>query len=143
MTDGRDLVERMFAVIDGHRWDDYLTVMHPDVDLIMPQGPADAAGWVEFSQNFSAGFPDGRHLPPHVIQNGDQLAIEGIWEGTNSGPLATPQGVLPPTGAQVTLRYAGIATIRGDKLASVHVYFDQAALLGQLGLLPEPEPATA
>jgi len=116
-------------------------VVNPDVEFVTPQGPADAAGWVEFSQNFAAGFPDGRHLPPYVIQNGDDLAIEGIWEGTNLGPLATPQGVLPPTGARVELRYAGIAKIRGDKLAAVRVYFDQVALMGQLGLLPEPATA--
>jgi hypothetical protein len=26
--------------------------------------------------------------------------------------------------------------VRGDELASEHLYFDQAALLGQLGLMP-------
>jgi predicted ester cyclase len=141
MTDARELLERLFAIIDEQRWDDYLTVTHPDVDFFTPQGSVDQGGWLEFSKNFAAGFPDGRHQLEHVIQEGDVIAIEGTWDGTNLGPMATPQGVLPATGRRVHLDFAGIARVRDGRLTSMHAYFDQLGMLAQLGLVPEPATA--
>jgi predicted ester cyclase len=141
MTDARELMTRMFEIVDGKRWDEYTTVVHSDIDFVTPQGAADAAGWVVFSQGFAAAFPDGKHTILSVVQDGDLAALEGVWVATHTGPMDTPQGTIPPTGARVELKFCGIGTIRDGKFASVHVYFDQLSMLGQLGLLPEPAVA--
>ncbi|WP_448627517.1 ester cyclase [Geodermatophilus sp. URMC 64] len=141
-TDARTLAERLFAVIDGQRWDEYETVMHPDARMSSPfSALQSAAEWVEFSRGFAAAMPDGRHSVTNVVQDGDRFAIEGTWTGTHTGPLATPQGEVPPTGRTVTMPFCAVATQRDDRLAQVTVYLDQLGMLAQLGLVPEPASA--
>jgi hypothetical protein len=44
---------------------------------------------------------------------------------------------VPPTGRDISLRVANLLTVNEEgQVASVHVYFDQMEMLGQLGLLP-------
>jgi hypothetical protein len=38
----------------------------------------------------------------------------------------------------VDFRWMSSYDVRGEELASEHLYFDQAELLGQLGLMPAP-----
>jgi len=141
-TDARTLAERLFTVIDGGRWDEYETVMHRDVRMTSPfSALRSAAEWVEFSRGFATAMPDGRHTVTGVVQDGDLLAIEGIWTGTHTGPLATPDGEVPPTGRAVTMPFCAVGTQREDRLAEVTVHLDQLGMLAQLGLLPEPAAA--
>jgi predicted ester cyclase len=49
--------------------------------------------------------------------------------------LRTPAGEVPPTGRSVRFRWAGFYRTHGDELASESLYFDQAELLAQLGLM--------
>ena len=52
--------------------------------------------------------------------------------------MRTPEGEVPATGRRVDFRWMSSYDVRGEKLASEHLYFDQAELLGQLGLMPAP-----
>jgi carboxymethylenebutenolidase len=42
---------------------------------------------------------------------------------------------LPPTGKRMEIAMVAIVTFRAGKLASEHIYWDQASVLVQLGLL--------
>ena len=42
---------------------------------------------------------------------------------------------IPPTGKRVEVPLVAIVRFRGDKLAHEHIYWDQASVLVQLGLL--------
>jgi len=42
---------------------------------------------------------------------------------------------IPPTGKHVEVPTVAIANFRGDKLAHEHIYWDQASVLVQIGLL--------
>jgi predicted ester cyclase len=139
MTEAPTLIERLFAVLDSHRWDDIDTVVHPDSETTTPMGQGlSRDAWIEINRSFAVAAPDGRHTLQSVIEDGDRYAAEGVWTGTQTGPMATPGGELPPTGRALTLPFCTTATRRGDRLASVTVYFDQLAMLAQLGLVPEP-----
>jgi len=141
-TDARTLAERLFAVIDGQHWDQYETVMHPDVRMTSPFDSLNsAAEWAEFSRGFAGAMPDGKHTVTGVVQDGDLLALEGYWTGTHTGPLAAPGGEVPPTGRAVTMPFCVIGTQRDGRLAEVSVYLDQLGMLAQLGLVPEPAAA--
>ena len=72
---------------------------------------------------------------------GDVVAIEGTWNGTHTAPMPTPQGEVAPTGKRASLPFAGIVRLEGDRIASIHNYFDLMAFMGQLGVLPEPAAA--
>jgi predicted ester cyclase len=141
MTGAGTPAERLFAVIDGQRWADYETVMHPDVEMTSPASSFHSAReWAEFSRGFAAAMPDGRHTLTSTIRDGDSLAVEGCWTGTHTGPLAGPGGEIPATGRSVTLPFCAVATVRDGRVATVAIHFDQLAMLGQLGLVPAPEP---
>jgi predicted ester cyclase len=142
MTESRILAERLFAVIDGQRWEDYETVMHPDVEMSSPFATVHgAAEWVAFSRGFAVAMPDGRHTVTRAIADGDRFAFEGSWTGTHTGPMAGPGGEVPPTGRTVTTPFCAVGTQRGGRVAQVSVYLDQLSMLAQLGLVPQPEPA--
>ncbi|ELU44358.1 carboxymethylenebutenolidase [Rhizoctonia solani AG-1 IA] len=44
---------------------------------------------------------------------------------------------IPPTGKYVKVPFVAVVNIRGDKLYHEHIYWDQASVLVQIGLLPE------
>lgn len=64
------------------------------------------------------------------------MISEGVFTGTHTGVLVIPQGEIQPTGKSVRLRYATVQKVESGKVASEHLYFDQAELMAQLGLLP-------
>jgi len=141
MTDPGTLAVRLFAVIDGQRWDEYETVMHPDVEMTSPFSTMHSAReWAEFSRGFAGAMPDGKHTITSTIQDGDTFAVEGRWTGTHTGPLAGPAGEVPATGRSVTMPFCGVGEQRDGRIAKVTVYLDQLGMLAQLGLVPAPEP---
>jgi predicted ester cyclase len=142
MSTPRELMERMFAVIDAQRWDEFETVISPDVVMRNPDATLrGAAEWAAFSQGFAAGFPDGRHTVQTVVAEGDRIALTGDWTGTHTGTMVTPAGDIPPTGVQASLHFCAIGRHRDGLVTEVDVVYDRLALLGQLGLVPEPASA--
>jgi predicted ester cyclase len=142
MTDARTLVERVFAVIDGQRWDGSDAVMHPDVEVVTPLATVHGTGeWAQLVGSFAGAMPDGRHHVSNVVQDGERFAVEGAWTGTHTGPLAGPGGEVPATGRTVTLPFCAVGTQREGRLAAVTIRFDQLGMLAQLGLVPSPATA--
>ena len=69
---------------------------------------------------------------------GGTLVEESVFRGINTGPLPNPDGTeIPPIGVAVEVPYAAIYTARGGQFVSCRMYWDQMAVMGQLGLLPE------
>jgi predicted ester cyclase len=81
-------------------------------------------------------FPDLKHQILTTVQPGDAVAAEARFTATHTGPLASPNGDIPPTGKPVTLDYVDVARFADGRITSEHIYFDQVAFLSQLGLLP-------
>ena len=96
-------------------------------------GRAAAAAWIDV---FLRAFPDLHHDILASVEADNQVAAEVRFTGSHTGPLASPSGDIAPTGKPVILDYADILRFTGEQLQSEHVYFDQAAFLTQLGLLP-------
>jgi carboxymethylenebutenolidase len=46
---------------------------------------------------------------------------------------------VPPTNRRIELAMVAIVRFDGDRIASEHLYYDQATILRQAGLLPDPE----
>ena len=72
---------------------------------------------------------------------GDTVTTEFVGRGTHDGPMASPRGEIPPTGRSLELRFCELYRMRDGKIASARLYYDAATLLGQLGLMPQPEGA--
>ncbi len=82
-------------------------------------------------------FPDLRATTESAFGQGDWIAVRGHMIGTHKGALEAP-GVpsIPATNKAIRLPFAYIAKLEGGKFAEVNLYFDQAAMLAQLGLAP-------
>ncbi len=67
---------------------------------------------------------------------GDFACVEWTVSMTHSGPLTLRDGaVVEPTGLSVTLNGATVAEFAGDRICSFRQYWDEFAVLEQLGLL--------
>jgi hypothetical protein len=77
-----------------------------------------------------------------IVEGQDALAGEIRVAMTHTASLLTPNGPVPATGRTVVLESCDVARFRDGLVVSFHSYFDQLAIMAQLGLLPglEPEP---
>src|SRR5437867_2546530 len=69
----------------------------------------------------------------------DQIVDEMIFKFTHTMRMDWMLPGIPPTGKRVEVPLVAIVRFRGEKLAHEHIYWDQASVLVQLGLL---DPAT-
>lgn len=97
----------------------------------------------ELDRMWADGFPDGQITIDRVIAGGDCCVVEFTGRGTHTGTLRSPGGEIPATGRSVTLQLCDVLEFRGDKIASIHSYFDSASLMAQLGVMPEAAAAKA
>lgn len=82
--------------------------------------------------------PEARFESLSSFEVGDTAIDEGIYSGTNTGPLAFPDGTsIPATHRNISIHGVDFATVRDGRITSYRLYFDQLEFLNQLGLLPE------
>src|SRR5262249_59894456 len=87
---------------------------------------------------FMESFPDD-HLTVHnQVVEGSIMVGEWTADATNTGPLYLPPGdVHPPTGKRFTNNGIDVSVTDAGKIKSHRLYWDTAAVLAQLGLMPE------
>jgi ketosteroid isomerase-like protein len=72
---------------------------------------------------------------------GDFACAEWSVTLTHSGALTLAGGeFIEPSGLRVTIHGATVAEFRGDRICSLRQYWDELAVLEQMGLLPERRP---
>jgi heme-degrading monooxygenase HmoA/predicted ester cyclase len=79
-------------------------------------------------------FPDNRIETIAIHADGRGGVHEFRATGSHSGTLRGPAGEIPATGRTVEMGMCGVYEFEEGKITSFHLYFDQAELLGQLGL---------
>ena len=95
----------------------------------------------KFLSQMGQAFPDSAYEYLDKHEAGNVAIDEGYFTGTNTGPLVLPSGEsAPPTGRELRLRVCDVARVEGGLIRSHHFYWDQMEFLGQLGLLPAPDP---
>ena len=65
----------------------------------------------------------------------DQIVDEMIFKFTHTIPMDWMLPGVPPTGKRVEVPLVAIVRFRDNKLAHEHIYWDQASVLVQIGLL--------
>ena len=135
MADPKDVVGRHVEAFNAR--DTVATPWSEDGELVAPNASLQGRDQIlGFFGVFWDAFPNGRLETSRLLAEGSTVAAEGRFTGTHTGVMRTPAGDVPATGRDVDLRWMSSYEVRGDELASEHLYFDQAALLGQLGLMP-------
>ena len=99
---------------------------------------------VEAAQQWKRAIPDEHGTITGVYPSGNTVAIELTWEGTQSGPMATPDGQeLPPSNKRFTVKSVEVIEIEDGKIKVLRHYFDLMTLLQQIGAMDQAETPVA
>jgi carboxymethylenebutenolidase len=79
--------------------------------------------------------PDTEMTPVSRTVGEDQIVDEMIFKFTHTIPMDWMLPGVAPTGKRVEIPLVAIVRFRNDKLAHEHIYWDQASVLVQIGLL--------
>jgi ketosteroid isomerase-like protein len=82
-------------------------------------------------------FPDVHRELHRVNVLGDTVAVELSIQGTFLGPLATPVGLVRPTGATVDIPCADFWYLRNGKIERFDCYAMSSTMLAQIGVQPD------
>ena len=89
-----------------------------------------------YSKRFIPQMPPDTEMTPVSRTIGeDQIVDEMIFKFTHTIPMDWILPGIPPTGKRVEVPLVAIVRFREGKLAHEHIYWDQASVLVQIGLL--------
>ena len=92
-----------------------------------------------YSRDFIPAMPpDTKLTPVSRTVGGNQLVDEMIFSFTHTQEIPWMLPGIPPTNRRVEVPLVAIVRFREGKLAHEHIYWDQASVLKQIGLLTEP-----
>ena len=140
MTTPKEILERNITAVNGRDLEGYLANQQPDVEFVLPGGVT-IRGREEvgrYTEAMWAAFPDATLTFGEQFLGDNGAATEVVLSGTHTGPMATPNGPVPPTGKRVNVHSVSILRFEDGRIASEHVYFDQLELMTQLGLAQAP-----
>jgi predicted ester cyclase len=132
-----DAYEQAIKLYNAGDLDGWANSYTEDAVLMTPDGAAQGRAAIrEQWGHEKAAFPDRTVTEDVIIEQGDTIATEFTWVGTNTGPLVLPDGTeLPPTGKRVETKGMELVRVRDGKVAVHHGYWDNVATARQLGLL--------
>jgi steroid delta-isomerase-like uncharacterized protein len=138
VANAREVSDRYTELINAHDAEALGALCHEKVVMTDPTGEFKGRGEViDYWRKFFAAFPDLHGRDEFGAESGETAINEWSAEGTNSGPLETPEGTIPATGKRMRLRGVDAMTVRDGLILSHRVYYDQLGLMAQLGLMPE------
>jgi carboxymethylenebutenolidase len=106
---------------------------------VMTGGRGKAALRAFYSQDFIPRMPPDTTLQPVSRTVGEnQLVDEMIFSFTHTEEMPWMLPGVPPTNRPVKIPLVVIVKFRDGKLAHEHIYWDQASVLKQIGLLTDP-----
>jgi ketosteroid isomerase-like protein len=86
-----------------------------------------------YYERFAVAFPDGR-CEDITVRAGDGFVVgEFVGRGTNTGPLVTPEGELPPSGVRIDIAFCDVHLLKDGRIIETHRYWDTAPLAAMLG----------
>jgi carboxymethylenebutenolidase len=89
-----------------------------------------------YSRRFIPQMPPDTEMTPVSRTIGEnQIVDEMVFKFTHTIPMDWMLPGIPPTGKRVEVPLVAIVRVRDGKLAHEHIYWDQASVLVQIGLL--------
>ena len=136
--DLNDIARSLVEAFNGHDAERLSNLYTDDQVTVLPGAPEPVRGRKnkeEMVAGYFRAFPDLTLEIPLVLVSGSHVVCAGYMKGTNTGPLVSPEGEMPPTGRRVNIRMAFILRVRPDgQIEEDQTYFDEAEFLKQLGL---------
>mgnify|MGYP001270729465 CR=1 FL=1 len=90
-------------------------------------------GCIEEYEGWARAFPDGKVEITNMVASGDNVVVEMLVTGTNTGPMMGPDGTeLPPSGKATVMNLCDVMLFKNSKVISGRSYFDLDTLRRQL-----------
>jgi ketosteroid isomerase-like protein len=138
------VVDRFRDAFEAGRLDELEELLDPDSEVRNPfatmRGPAEFRAMAEA---FTSAFTERSFEILDAVESGDALGVEIHVSGRHTGTFSLPDAEIPPTDERISFSEASIVRISNGRITSWHSYYDQLALMAQLGLMPEPSAGTA
>ena len=138
MGTGADLWDQFATVLQKMDYDGFASLFTSDAVYIEPGGRHEGREAIRAWIAGGAGALSDVHFDTgRVIEDGSTIVVEWTWRSTHTGPLPLPDGsVIPATGKVIDFPGVTIADVRDGQIVAARDYFDQVAMLSQLGLMP-------
>jgi predicted ester cyclase len=129
-----ELGERLAKAFNSSEWGAYSAAMTNDTLYESPRAQARGPEQIlEFVKSVKVAYPDMTATATNVLTCGNTLVRELTWEGTNSGPMTTPQGTIPPTNRRITFKGVVLLEASDDgRVVALREYYDRAAIMAQM-----------
>ena len=88
---------------------------------------------IEALQGWKAAMPDVKGTVTSAVESGQEVVLEVMWEGTQTGEMVTEQGTIPPSGKRQRTPAAFVFQFEGGTLVESRHYFDLLTFLKQIG----------
>jgi steroid delta-isomerase-like uncharacterized protein len=100
-------------------------------------GPMNKQQTRMYDQSFLTAFPGSQFEVWLTVADGNYVVDHWTATGTHTGPLQSPSGAaIPPTGKSIVLKGTLTSEIEDGKVIRNWGFFDMAALLIQIGVVP-------
>ncbi|GAB4099497.1 ester cyclase [Sinomonas halotolerans] len=136
-TGAQQLVEEQLAAFNTHDPARFAAYYADEAVVVDPQYPEPLRGRSAVEEDAAAfirAMPDLTATVTHIVAQGDSVAVEIRMTGTQTGPLALPDGEVPPTGRRIEQRFAAFSRLDASgRIAEEHRYYDLAGFAAQLG----------
>lgn len=133
------LAEAVIAAFNAADWEQIRATIAPNVvytETGTQRRVENLEDYLQLLAGWKQALPDARGTVHKAVSQGNTVVQEILWEGTQTGPLPTPAGILPPSGKTFRVAAAIWYTVDGERVQEIHHYLDVLALLQQLGALP-------
>lgn len=131
-----ELAQRHFAAFAANDWETYKADLAPDVtyeEVATGQVAKGRDSYVETVKRWKTPFPDLKANVLNSYSSGDFMITELEWVGTQTGPLPSPFGILPPTNKLGSVKAVLISKIKDGKISEARHYFDLMTVFMQAG----------
>src|SRR6516164_9385348 len=106
---------------------------------VLTGGTGKSALRVFYERDFIPSMPpDTKLIPISRTVGEEQLVDEMIFSFTHTREMPWMLPGIPPTNRHVEVALVAIVRFRDGKVAHEHIYWDQASVLKQIGLLTDP-----
>jgi len=140
MTETKDTAAHFVSAFNAHD-EKALNLLHADhIKFEAPGGfkATTAHEATAYSANWFKAFPNGKMTVHSEIVSAPWVVQEVVMEGTHSGPLQGPNGIVQPTHKKVVGKGVQLLRIENGKIVEARIYFDMLDQMTQLGLIPTP-----
>jgi steroid delta-isomerase-like uncharacterized protein len=136
MSDLLSLVHATYAALNAGDFDAVRPYFADDVETMSPGGTLHSLEeWRAMGDAFLTAVPDMHHEIVRTFEDADTIVVEGIYSGTQTGPLVGPTGTLPPSGKAFAFPYVDIFHTTEGKVTTHHIYWDNLGFMAQLDAL--------